>query len=58
MNDKSNYQTVMSGIDFSNKFDTAKIGMDMFDGTPYSARVPMGHEHLIQVRPQLQNNNM
>ncbi len=46
---KSENQTIMSNI--KNKETELKSAIDFFDGTPNSARVPMQHMQLMQIRP-------
>ena len=50
------YLMVTSGIkNISEKSDTQKSAINFFDNTPYSARVQMGHEHLVQTQHRLNN---
>lgn len=53
MTDSRQHLMVTSNVINLSKNSGTKSAINFFDGTPYSARVPMSHEHLVQTQPRL-----
>lgn len=56
MDNKPKFLMVTSGINKLSKNSKNLNSLDFFDGTMYSSRVHMGHEHLVQDQSQIHSN--